>query len=167
MERILISQIEDNDRTQYVVVDGLLLEDKSDYREYTDIVINAGDYKTIYKDSSISIKQRKQELIIYSHYLEKDSVGRSIMYIYYIDKNTNDFNNIIQSLLEDSKVINRNINKYHLQQVIEKLISKRRILNNNVFKIAIIAILAGVLIYTIFNNKKHDKKTTTSDSISR
>lgn len=113
MKRILISQNETNNNTDYVLENGILIEDEtigSDlHYEVTDSYFNG---EMIYENGDLRIKKLGNKIIIKSHYIDTDVIGRRIFYMFYMENskiiNPND---IIEFLKQDSKVLSRSIDE--------------------------------------------------------
>src|SRR5690554_2435791 len=114
MRRILISQNENNNNTDYVIETGKLISDKgliSDLHfEVTNSYLKAD---MLYQNDNLSIKRLNNKIIIQSHYVDKDVIGRQIFYMFYIENlRHTDIEIIINYLKEDSKVISRTIDEH-------------------------------------------------------
>lgn len=121
MKRILITQNENNDNTDYLIENGKLIIDnniKSDlHYEVTNSYINA---EMIYENNSLRIKRLDDKIIIQSYYLDTDVIGRNIFYIFYIENSTRiNSDDIINFLKEDSRELSRNINPDDEKQIID------------------------------------------------
>lgn len=121
MKRILLSQSENTDGSDYIIVDGVLIKNEAESLNYFKVINNDKDFKEIYKDDFVNIKRKDNQILIYSHYIEKDKAGRNIFYLYLINDKDDDFDKIIEDLEEDSKVINRTIDREKVLKSFEKI----------------------------------------------
>lgn len=150
MERILMSQHEDNNGTDYVVLNGKLLQDKDDIREYARKIIDTEDFKVKYSDEYITISQKDNKILFSSNYENKDNVGRKIYYMYLID-NGDDLETILEYLERDSMALNRQVDREKTLEIIKR-IQRNNELKSNLQKWIIISValfLVGYLISKI------------------
>ena len=150
MERILMSQHEDNNGTDYVVLNGKLLQDKDDIREYARKIIDTEDFKVKYSDEYITISQKENKILFSSNYENKDNVGRKIYYMYLID-NGDDLETILEYLERDSMALNRQFDREKTLEIIKRIQGNNK-LKSNLQKLIIIivaVVLAGYLISKI------------------
>jgi hypothetical protein len=78
MKRILISQNEKNNGTDYVVVNGKLVKDEDIRLKHYREVRKSDNWKVNYKDDFLELKSENGQILIKSNYLDKDNVNRSI-----------------------------------------------------------------------------------------
>ena len=150
MERILMSQHEDNNGTDYVVLNGKLLQDKDDIREYARKIIDTEDFKVKYSDEYITISQKENKILFSSNYENKDNVGRKIYYMYLID-NGDDLETILEYLERDSMALNRQFDREKTLEIIKRIQGNNK-LKSNLQKLIIIivaVVLAGYLLSKI------------------
>lgn len=150
MERILMSQHEDNDGTDYVVLNGKLLQDRDDIREYARKIIDTEDFKVKYSDEYITISQKENKILFSSNYENKDNVGRKIYYMYLID-NGDDLETILEYLERDSMALNRQFDREKTLEIIKRIQGNNE-LKSNLQKwiiITVAVVLAGYLISKI------------------
>ena len=150
MERILMSQHEDNDGTDYVVLNGKLLQDRDDIREYARKIIDTEDFKVKYSDEYITISQKENKILFSSNYENKDNVGRKIYYMYLID-NGDDLETILEDLERDSMALNRQFDREKTLEIIKRIQGNNE-LKSNLQKwiiITVAVVLAGYLISKI------------------
>lgn len=124
MKRILITQNENNDNTDYLIKNGKLVVDdeiKSDlHYEVSNSYING---EMVYENNNLRIKRFDNKIIIQSYYIDRDVIGRQIFYMFYIEKSTG-FNSddIVRFLKEDSNELSRTIDPNDERQIINKSI---------------------------------------------
>lgn len=150
MERILMSQHEDNNGTDYVVLNGKLLQDRDDIREYARKIIDTEDFKVKYSDEYITISQKENKILFSSNYENKDNVGRKIYYMYLID-NGDDLETILEYLERDSMALNRQFDREKTLEIIKRIQGNNE-LKSNLQKwiiITVAVVLAGYLISKI------------------
>jgi hypothetical protein len=150
MERILMSQHEDNNGTDYVVLNGKLLQDKDDIREYARKIIDTEDFKVKYSDEYITISQKENKILFSSNYENKDNVGRKIYYMYLIDNGV-DLETILKYLERDSMALNRQFDREKTLEIIKRIQGNNK-LKSNLQKLIIIivaVVLAGYLLSKI------------------
>lgn len=155
MERILMSQNENNNGTDYIIVNGILIQDDSASNYIDKISIAASKFNTRYKDKFITIKQGEGKILLSSHYVDKDKIGRSIYYSYLIDKQSS-WKDILDYLEQDSKAINRTINRENTLKFKDKVGVSAGVSTGVRIGIGIgigIAILASIIYLTLKNNK--------------
>lgn len=159
MLRILISQNENNDNTDYVVVDGQKIEDavlKSTFHsEVTESYIRG---KMLFEEENLRIKRFNNKYIIQSHYLDSDIIGRNIYYMFYFENNEKlDVEKLILYLKKDSDVLSRTIDKKDEKLILDN-VGKNQIdcVINLIgkYKIKILVALGlGILIVALLTNK--------------
>lgn len=150
MERILMSQHENNNGTDYVVLNGKLLQDKDDIREYARKIIDTEDFKVKYSDEYITISQKENKILFSSNYENKDNVGRKIYYMYLIDNGV-DLETILKYLERDSMALNRQFDREKTLEIIKRIQGNNK-LKSNLQKLIIIivaVVLAGYLLSKI------------------
>jgi hypothetical protein len=139
MERILMSQHEDNNGTDYVVLNGKLLQDRDDIREYVRKIIDTEDFKVKYSDEYITISQKDNKILFSSNYENKDNVGRKIYYMYLIDDSV-DLETILEYLERDSMVLNRQFDREKTIEIID------RIRNNDTLRINLVKWILSAIV---------------------
>ena len=155
MKRILISQSELNDGSDYIVVNGELIDDEINNHHYSKEFSNFLNWKKIVGDDQIEIRKSGDKLLLKSFYNENDTVGRSIYYMYLIDKDSN-FENLVNFLEADSKVIKRTIDRMAVDKMVEslkKMENLKKVLNGLFFLVIVLGIS-----YLIFKNINIDYK---------
>ncbi|RKS53791.1 hypothetical protein BC962_2047 [Gillisia mitskevichiae] len=151
MKRILISQNEKNNGTDYVIVNGQLVKDEDlCLHHYRELRIS-DTWKQDYKDDFLELKSNKNNLLLKSHYIDKDNVNRSIYYTYMIE-NEDNFDVVLSNLEKDSQVINRKIDRERTIDVI-KNIKQNNKLKSKINKILILLFAVGIA-YIIINSLK-------------
>ena len=126
MKRILISQNEENDGTDYVIVDGELIEDKDLCLQYYREVRKSDIWKQNFKNDFLELKSSNNKIFLKSHYSDKDDANRNIYYTYLIENNDN-LETILTQLEEDSEIINRKIDKEKTLAVIQKIKTDKKL----------------------------------------
>lgn len=127
MKRLLISQNENNDGTDYIVVDGELLDENADLLKYNKKIIEANNWKEIYKDDYLEVKNDFREILLKSFCNEKDVAGRIIYYLYVIDDSIDNIDSVLNYLENDINVIERSFDKARTLKVINKIRKKKEI----------------------------------------
>lgn len=144
MERILMSQNEDNNGTDYVVLNGKLLQDRDDIREYARKIIDTEDFKVRYSDEYITISQKDNKILFSSNYENKDNVGRKIYYMYLIDDGV-DLETILEYLERDSMALNRQFDREKTLEIINRIRNNDTLRINLVKWILLSIVSAGAL----------------------
>lgn len=144
MERILMSQNEDNNGTDYVVLNGKLLQDRDDIREYARKIIDTEDFKVRYSDEYITISQKDNKILFSSNYENKDNVGRKIYYMYLIDNGV-DLETILEYLERDSMALNRQFDREKTLEIIDRIRNNDTLRINLVKWILLSIVSAGAL----------------------
>lgn len=147
MKRILISQNETNNNEDYVVVDGVLIKNKDLALQYYRKLKETDNWKQNFKDDFLELKSNNKDVLIKSHYLDRDNVNRSIYYMYYVERN-DDFNEILKYLEIDSQIIDRNIDKEKTLEIINKIKTNNNI--KSIFYKLILILVAASLAYSLF-----------------
>lgn len=147
MERILMSQHEDNNGTDYVVLNGVLLEDKDDIFEYAQKVIKTDDFKEMYSDGYLTISQKDNKILFSSNYENKDEAGRKIYYMYLLDKQDS-LERVLDYLEKDSMALNRQFDREKTMEIIQKIKSNDA-LKKNLTKWMLIGIAVLGVVYLI------------------
>lgn len=145
-----MSQHENNNGTDYVVLNGKLLQDKDDIREYARKIIDTEDFKVKYSDEYITISQKENKILFSSNYENKDNVGRKIYYMYLIDNGV-DLETILKYLERDSMALNRQFDREKTLEIIKRIQGNNK-LKSNLQKLIIIivaVVLAGYLLSKI------------------
>ena len=144
MERILMSQNEDNNGTDYVVLNGKILQDRDDIREYARKIIDTEDFKVRYSDEYITISQKDNKILFSSNYENKDNVGRKIYYMYLIDNGV-DLETILEYLERDSMALNRQFDREKTLEIIDRIRNNDTLRINLVKWILLSIVSAGAL----------------------
>ncbi|MBS1570795.1 MAG: hypothetical protein JST62_00155 [Bacteroidetes bacterium] len=147
MERILMTQNEYNNGTDYIVVDGKLIENKDSIMQYNKEFSDILKWKKLASDNDIEIRKNRNRILFKSFYNENDVVGRSIYYMYLIDKDS-DYNTLIDFLENDSKVINRTIDRMAVDRMIETLKKNQNL--KRLLNLSILLIVIGIAMFLIF-----------------
>lgn len=149
MKRVLISQNEKNNGTDYIIVNGIRLTDEDSVVKYGREISKTDDWDEIYKDDDyLEIRKSENQLLIKSFYNEKDIAGRTIYYIYLIEDKFENIDNILNFLEQDSQLIDRNIDREHTQGIIYKIKNDEKI-KKKIVKYVVIAIGAMALVYLL------------------
>ncbi|MEW4925773.1 hypothetical protein [Algibacter sp. 2305UL17-15] len=151
MKRILISQNEENNGEDYVVVDGNLIIDKDLSLKYYRKIKETESWKENFKDDFIELKSNKKDILIKSHYLDTDNINRYIYYMYYVKKN-DDLNIILDFLEKDSEKINRNIDKEKTLEIINRIKANKKL--TSVFLKVILILAAASIAYGVIKSLK-------------
>lgn len=171
MERILISQSEKNDGTDYTVVNGKLISDENLKFNYFKLLDNL-EKKLIYNDDYLRIEKVKKAILLTSVFTGEDNVGRKISYMYLIDKSNQVFE-ILKYLEEDAKVLNRKLDSEQTKKIVHFLNNNIpvKIEMNKILLLSLIGIsvIASILYFTKKENKqnKNESKSTRSSIISK
>lgn|SRR5690554_675366 len=163
MKRILISQNETNNNTDYVLENGKLIDDKgigSDlHYEVTNSYLNA---EMIYQNGDLRVKKSDNKIIIQSYYTDTDVIGRRIFYMFYIEESeTINPDNIIEYLKQDSKVLSRSINEddeTNLKENLKKVLNEvdglvTKILQNKRALAIVLLVIFGLITLNYIYNK--------------
>lgn len=168
MKRILISQNESNDGSNYIVVDGELLSKNPENLKYFEMISNTKNYKEIFKDEFITISEKNSTILFSSHYLDLDNKGRQIFYMYLLDK-TDNLEKILELLISDSKKINRNIDYKMTLQIVKKIekssIIKRKL--KTYISIAVLTLIVSIaVIYFSYKSSNSNQNTIKNEQTS-
>jgi len=147
MERILVSQNERNNGTDYLIVNGEVLNDRNKVVYYGRKFSKTDNWKELHKDDFLEIRQHQNQLLIKSFYNERDNIN-SIIYYMYITEEIDNIEKILAFLEKDSQLINRTFDKEQVQKVIEQ-IKRNKVLKKNIIKYLAIAVGALALIYIL------------------
>lgn len=147
MNRVLVSQSEDNKRTEYLIVNGEILNDDDSVVKYGRIISRTDDWKELYNDNFLEIRENKNQLLIKSFYIDKDSVGRVLYYLYLID-DEDDFDVILNYLEKDSRLIDRTFDRKKTEELLEHL-KKHREIKKKMARYLLITLGIGFLAYLI------------------
>lgn len=147
MERVLVSQNERNNGTDYLIVNGEISNDRNNVVYYGRKFSKTDDWNEVYKDDFLEIRQQQNQLLIKSFYNERDTINSIIYYMYLIEE-TDNIETILSFLEKDSQLINRTFDKERVQKVIEK-IKNNESLKKNLIKYIGIAVGALALIYLL------------------
>lgn len=120
MKRVLISQNENNNGTEYLIVNGKIETNENSILEYSRIISKTDDWKVVHSEDFLEIRKNENQILIKSFYNDKDIVGRSIYYLYLIDENDN-YDVILDFLEQDSKLIKRTIDRERTENLLEKI----------------------------------------------
>src|SRR5690554_5287303 len=110
MERVLVSQNERNNGTDYLIVNGKITTDEDKVVYYGRKFSKTDGWDKVYKDEFIEIKKQQNQLLIKSFYNERDTINSIIYYMYLIEENDN-IETILNHLEKDSQLINRTFDK--------------------------------------------------------
>ena len=172
MDRILISQSEKNDGTNYTVINGVLSNNEFYARKMFIEITGVESTKMIFKNDFLTVEKKDDFIYFTSSYIDEDNVGRKISYMYKINKSTS-FREIIKLLQFDSKIINRQLDSKKILQIVE-LIEKDKKLQNKINQIILLSIIGIVVFASIlyFTKKeiklhKNESKSTRSSVISK
>lgn len=147
MKRVLISQNENNNGTEYIIVNGKIEINYDRIVEYGRILSKTDDWEEIHNEDFLEIRKNEKQLLIKSFYKDKDIVGRSIYYLYLIDENDN-YDLILDYLEQDSKLINRTVDRFRTTELINKLKNSAKI-KKKINTYLLIALGLAVLIYLL------------------
>ena len=147
MERVLVSQNERNNGTDYLIVNGKITTDEDKVVYYGRKFSKTDDWDKVYKDEFIEIKKQQNQLLIKSFYNERDNINSIIYYMYLIEE-TDNIETILNHLEKDSQLINRTFDKEQVQNIIEQINSKEG-LKKNLIKYIAVAVGALALIYLL------------------
>lgn len=153
MKRILISQNEKNYGTENVVVDGELINDEDHCLQYFKKVKETDNWELNFKDDFLELKSYNNNILLKSHYLDKDSVNRNIYYIYLVENNDN-LHTILKYLQKDSQIIHRDIDQEKTIEIINRIKSNKKI-KSSMYILTIV--LASVSIAYIIINQLNVK----------
>jgi hypothetical protein len=138
MKRVLKVQNENNEGKNYFIIDGKLLLDSDDNHKYIRFISETENYKIIYKDDIVLIKQKGNLILLTSYYNNEDNIGRKMSYVYIVDYPVT-INNILDYLKKDSKLINKDFDQENIELIISK-INK----NKNLKKIKMLYFMLGI-----------------------
>ena len=145
MKRVLKVQNENNEGKNYFIIDGKLLLDSDDNHKYIRFISETENYKIIYKDDIVLIKQKGNLILLTSYYNNEDNIGRKMSYVYIVDYPVT-INNILYYLKKDSKLINKDFDQENIELIISK-INKNKNLKKIISLILIAISILGVIIY--------------------
>ena len=148
MKRVLKVQNENNEGKNYFIIDGKLLLDSDDNHKYIRFISETENYKIIYKDDIVLIKQKGNLILLTSYYNNEDNIGRKMSYVYIVDYPVT-INNILDYLKKDSKLINKDFDQENIELIISK-INK----NKNLKKIISLILIAISILWVIIYIKK-------------
>lgn len=147
MRRILVSQNEKNSGLGYLIVNGQLLNDEDEIVYYGNIFSETDNWKEVFRDDFLEIRQQDKQLLIKSFYNYKDVVGRVIYYMYLID-DMDDIETILNYLEKDSEVINRTFDRERVLEIVERINTNDR-LKKSIIKYVSIALGVLALVYLL------------------
>lgn len=147
MERILISQNENNDGTDYVVVNGELIGDEDLGLKYYRELRKSDNWKKVFKDEFLELKSNNNQILLKSHFLDKDNVNRNIYYTYFL-RNNDSYDILLNQLENDSNVINRKVDRDRTLKIIKGFKSNKS-LGLNITRILISIAAIGIAYYLI------------------
>lgn len=154
MKRILVSQNENNNGTDYIVIDGKLENSEEVIRQVSKKIFSTDNWRRIHKDDFLEVKKNGNELLLKSYYEDKDIAGRSIYYLYVIENDDDDIDAVLGFLEKDSEVINRTLDKERTLQTIKSIKSDKKLKSKiTYFILAVIALSAIILLTKIFTNE--------------
>lgn len=142
MKRVLKVQNENNEGKNYFIIDGKLLLDSDDNHKYIRFISETENYKIIYKDDIVLIKQKGNLILLTSYYNNEDNIGRKMSYVYIVDYPVT-INNILDYLKKDSKLINKDFDQENIELIISK-INKNKNLKKIISLILIAISILGV-----------------------
>jgi guanylate kinase len=145
MKRVLKVQNENNEGKNYFIIDGKLLLDSDDNHKYIRFISETENYKIIYKDDIVLIRQKGNLILLTSYYNNEDNIGRKMSYVYIVDYPVT-INNILDYLKKDSKLINKDFDQENIELIISK-INKNKNLKKIISLILIAISILGVIIY--------------------
>lgn len=145
MKRILVSQNERNNGTDYLIVDGEMLTDDDSMVKYGRLISRTDDWSEVYKDDYLEIRKDGIQLLLKSFYNEKDIVGRSIYYLYLIEE-SDSFQVILDCLQKDSQLINKTFDLDRTQNLINSIENNESV-KKTITKYVAIALGLSFLIY--------------------
>lgn len=126
MKRILVSQNERNNGTDYLIVNGEFLNDENEIVFYGRKFSETDNWKEIYKDDFLEVRKKENQLLLKSFYNERDSIDSIIYYMYLIEENE-DIDTVLKHLESDSQLINRTFDREHVQHIIEHIENNKSI----------------------------------------
>lgn len=147
MKRILVSQNERNNGTDYLIENGIVINDEDKIVYYGRIFSKTDNWEEVYKDDFLEVRQQENQLLIKSFYNDKDVAGRIIYYMYLIEEKDS-IETILDYLEKDSQLINRTFDRERVQKIIEQ-IKNNEDLKKNLIKYIAIAVGALALIYLL------------------
>ena len=147
IKRILYSQHENVIKDDYYVIDGVLEYDNVSNLSLTafQIIKETENWKEIYKEDNLVIRQKGNYLNIKSYYLNKDESGRYMFYVYYVE--SNEIQEMLDLLKSDSAIINKEL-AFETLQLIKKIksIKKLRIVIISALTLIVISFLTWKVI---------------------
>lgn len=143
MKRVLVSQNEYNSGTDYLIVDGKLLTDENSILKYSNIISQTDHWEEVYRDDYMEIRKNENQLLLKSFYKDKDIVGRAIYYLYLVEDEFDNIDNILNYLESDSQLIERILDREHTQRIVDKIKNDKKI-KKKIIKLIVIAL--GVLV---------------------
>lgn len=146
MKRVLISQNEKNNGTDYLIVNGNILTDEDSIIKYGRELSETDNWAEIFKDDYLEIRKNKNKLLLKSFYSDKDVVGRAIYYLYLIEDEFDNFDSILEHLERDSQLIVRTVDKQRTQEIIQK-IKKDRNLKKKISKFILMVLGTLAIVY--------------------
>lgn len=144
MKRILVSQNENNDGSDYLIVDGEIVNDNSKLVYYGRHFAKTDEWKEVYKDDFLEVRQEKNHLLLKSFYKNKDVIGRAIYYMYIVEE-TDNLDTILSFLEKDSKLINREFDNKQTKIIIDRINSNDRV-KKKFTKLILVAVGIAILI---------------------
>ena len=147
MKRVLVSQNENNNGTEYLIINGKIETNKDSIVEYSRIISKTDDWEELHNEDFLEIRKNKNQILLKSFYNDKDIVGRSIYYLYLVDKNDN-YDVILDFLEQDSKLIKRTIDRERTEELIKKIKNSTKI-KKKINQYLLIGLGLAVLVYLI------------------
>lgn len=147
MQRILISQSEKNNGTDYLIVNGKMLSDDDSVVKYGRIISETDNWKEIYKDYFLEIRKNGDQLLLKSFYNDKDIVGRHIYYLYLAEE-SDSLQVILDYLKKDSQLINKTFDRKRTLDIINKIENSKKI-KRTILKCLAIAFGLSFLVYLL------------------
>lgn len=144
IKRILYSQNESVLKDDYFVINGILEHDNVSNLSLDafQIIKETENWKEIYKQDDIVIRQKRSFLNIKSHYINKDESERYIFYMFYVQ--SKNIKEAFELLRSDSKLIHKELG-FKDEEIIQKIKSKKKKIR--FFSILLIVIALCFLIW--------------------
>lgn len=148
MNRVLVSQNENNKETDYLIVNGILLTDKDSIVNYGRIISETDSWPQIHNDAYLEIRRNENQLLFKSFYDDKDMVGRAIYYLYLIEDKLENIDNILMNLEQDSQLISRTFDRDRTQDIVTAIKNSKET-ERKIIKYVAITAGALVLLYLL------------------
>lgn len=146
IKRILYSQNESVLKDDYFVINGVLEHDNVSNLSLDafQIIKETENWKEIYKQDDIVIRQKRSFLNIKSHYINKDESDRYIFYIFYVEAKS--IKEALELLKHDSQLIHKELG-FEDEDLIQKIKSIKKKIKNKFLSILLIIIALSFLIW--------------------